>query len=45
MAREVGDAVASWRKEAARRGLRNSEIERMASAFEHDDLKAAVAGK
>jgi serine/threonine-protein kinase HipA len=45
MAREVGDAVASWRKEAARLGLGNSEIDRMASAFEHDDLKAAVAGK
>lgn len=45
IAREVGEAVASWRKEAAKAGLSNSEIERMSSAFEHDDLKAAVAGK
>jgi serine/threonine-protein kinase HipA len=45
IAREVGKAVSSWRKEAARLGVGNSEIERMASAFEHDDLKAAVAGK
>lgn len=42
IAREAGNAVASWRKEAARLGVRNAEIERMASAFEHDDLKAAV---
>jgi serine/threonine-protein kinase HipA len=45
IAREVGKAVSSWRKEAARLGVGNSEIDRMASAFEHDDLKAAVAGK
>jgi serine/threonine-protein kinase HipA len=44
IAREVGAAVGSWRKEAERVGLSNSEIERMASAFEHDDLKLAVAG-
>ena len=42
---EVGQAVASWRKEAASLGLTRREIERMASAFEHEDLKAAVAGK
>jgi len=45
IAREVGKAVSSWRKEAARLGVGNSEIDRMASAFEHDDLKAAVAVK
>ena len=45
IAREAGKAVASWRKEAARLGLGAGEIERMASAFEHDDLKAAVSGK
>jgi serine/threonine-protein kinase HipA len=41
---EVGKAVASWRKEAAKRGLTEREIDRMASAFEHEDLKAAVGG-
>lgn len=45
IAREVGKAVSSWRKEAASLGLGKAEIDRMASAFEHDDLKAAVAGK
>jgi serine/threonine-protein kinase HipA len=33
IAREVGKAVSSWRKEAARLGVSNSEIDRMASAF------------
>lgn len=41
---QVGTVVKGWRKEAARFGLDNSEMDRMASAFEHDDLKAAVAG-
>lgn len=41
-AAEVGEAVATWRGEAARLGLSSSEIDRMASAFEHDDLKAAI---
>jgi len=45
IAREVAGAIARWRAEAKKAGLGNSEIERMASAFEHDDLKAAVAGK
>jgi serine/threonine-protein kinase HipA len=45
IAREVGKAVVSWRKEAAGFGLSHSEIERMASAFEHDDLKSAVTGR
>ncbi|HEY5048311.1 MAG TPA: HipA domain-containing protein [Rhizomicrobium sp.] len=40
--REVGNAVAGWRKEAASLGLKAQEIDRMSSAFEHDDLKAAV---
>ena len=42
IAREVGNAVTSWRKEAALLGLRNAEIDRMASAFDHGDLMAAV---
>jgi serine/threonine-protein kinase HipA len=45
LAREVGKAVSSWRKEAGKLGLGKSEIDRMASAFEHDDLAAAVSGK
>jgi serine/threonine-protein kinase HipA len=45
IAREVGKAVASWRKEAAKQGLNEREIDRMASAFEHDDLKSARGGK
>ncbi len=45
IAREVGKAVGTWRKEAKKMGLSAAEIERMASAFEHEDLRAAVAGK
>jgi len=44
-AREVGRAVSTWRKEAAKRGLSKRERDRMASAFEHEDLSAAVKGK
>ncbi len=40
---EVGKAVAPWRKVAAKFGLAAPEIDRMASAFEHEDLKAALA--
>lgn len=42
IAKDVGSAVASWREVAARHGLRKFEIERMASAFEHDDLRVAL---
>lgn len=42
IAREVGLAVKCWRKTAAAFGRSQSEIERMESAFEHDDLKQAV---
>lgn len=41
--REVGAAVADWRAVAAAVGTRSSEINRMASAFEHDDLEKARA--
>jgi serine/threonine-protein kinase HipA len=41
IAKQVGKAVSKWRDEAARHGLTKNEIERMASAFEHADLKAA----
>jgi serine/threonine-protein kinase HipA len=43
IAAEVGKAVATWRKVAAKLGLRAAEVDRMASAFEHEDLKAALA--
>jgi len=43
IAKEVGTAVNSWRDEAAGHGLKAAEIDRMASAFEHDDLKQAIA--
>jgi serine/threonine-protein kinase HipA len=43
IAAEAGRAVAKWRKEAVRFGLTAAEIDRMASAFEHGDLKAARA--
>ena len=43
IAAEVGQAVATWREESARLGLTQVEINRMASAFEHEDLKAALS--
>ena len=42
IAAEVGQAVAAWRDVAAGQGLSRSEIDRLASAFEHEDLQAAV---
>jgi serine/threonine-protein kinase HipA len=42
IAKEVGQAVASWRNEAALIGIRETEIDRMASAFEHADLRQAT---
>jgi serine/threonine-protein kinase HipA len=44
IAAQVGNAVSKWRNEAARHGLTKGEINRMASAFEHQDLKAALDG-
>jgi serine/threonine-protein kinase HipA len=43
IAAEVGHAVATWRGVAAGLGVTASEIDRMASAFDHDDLQAAIA--
>lgn len=42
IAGEVAAAVARWREEALRLGARPNEIERMASAFEHDDAARAI---
>jgi serine/threonine-protein kinase HipA len=43
IAREVGGAVSQWRREAARLAIASTEIDRMASAFEHDDLRQSLA--
>jgi serine/threonine-protein kinase HipA len=43
IAGEVGAAVAGWRQEAQKAGITKTEIDRMGSAFEHDDLKKAQA--
>jgi serine/threonine-protein kinase HipA len=40
---DVGKAIAGWRRVAAKLGLTIKEIDRMASAFEHEDLTAALA--
>jgi serine/threonine-protein kinase HipA len=44
IAKQVGKAVSTWRNEAAHHGVGKNEIDRMASAFEHEDLKEAVNG-
>jgi serine/threonine-protein kinase HipA len=43
IARDVGAAVSTWREIGAQSGIAKAEIERMASAFEHDDLDMALA--
>jgi serine/threonine-protein kinase HipA len=42
IAGRVGQATSAWRREAKKLGLTASEIDRMASAFEHSDLKEAL---
>jgi hypothetical protein len=42
IASEVAHSVATWRNQAARAGLSKTEIDRMASAFEHEDLKKGL---
>ena len=41
--KEVAAVTAAWRDTAKAVGARAAEIDRMASAFEHDDLKRAMA--
>jgi len=41
IARDVGRAVSRWRREAEHIGIASAQADRMASAFEHDDLRAA----
>lgn len=45
IAAQVGKAVSKWRDEGARMGLTEPEIDRMASAFEHQDLEMARRGQ
>jgi len=42
VAAEVALAVAKWREEAKNVGISDSEIARMSSAFDHQDLKKAL---
>lgn len=42
IAREVGKSATKWRDAASIQGLGKAETERMASAFEHEDLKLAL---
>jgi len=44
IAKQVCKAVSKWRNEAAHHGVDKNEIDRMASAFEHEDLKEALSG-
>ena len=41
--KEVAAVTATWRDTAEMVGARSAEINRMASAFEHDELKRALA--
>lgn len=40
--KEVGSATALWREEAVKLKIKKTEIDRMASAFEHEDLQKAL---
>lgn len=40
--KEVGSATALWREDAAKLKIKKTEIDRMASAFEHEDLQKAI---
>jgi len=44
IATQVGKAVSTWRNVARQHGINKTEIDRMATAFEHEDLKK-VLGK
>jgi serine/threonine-protein kinase HipA len=45
IAYEVATAVTSWRSIAAELGLTASQVDRMASAFDHPEIQKALAGK
>jgi serine/threonine-protein kinase HipA len=42
IAAEVGIAVSGWRREAKKAGITGREINRMVSAFDHEDLRNAT---
>jgi hypothetical protein len=42
IAAEVGAAVSRWREGAKKLGIAEGEIDRMKSAFDHEDLKKAM---
>jgi serine/threonine-protein kinase HipA len=44
IAKQVGQAVAPWRQVSKKFGLTPAEINRMASAFEHEDLTSVTVG-
>ncbi|MGB8682845.1 MAG: HipA domain-containing protein [Candidatus Binatus sp.] len=44
IAKEVAQAVKGWRSAAAKAGIKDAEMDRVASAFEHDDLQRALKG-
>lgn len=44
VAGQVGKAAAGWRTLAKKLGIRAAEIDRMASAFEHEELRATQPG-
>ena len=39
--REVAKAVGNWRRQTADLGIAGTEIEKMSSAFDHEDVKEA----
>ena len=41
---QTGRAVSKWRAVAKQMGIKDAEIDRMASAFEHADLEKAATG-
>ncbi|WP_134079681.1 hypothetical protein [Rhodovulum visakhapatnamense] len=41
--KEVATVTATWRETARSVGARSAEINRMASAFKHEDLQRALA--
>jgi serine/threonine-protein kinase HipA len=42
LARAVGNVTARWRQFATKNGLKSREMDRMESAFEHDDLRRSI---
>jgi serine/threonine-protein kinase HipA len=44
IASEVGKAVVNWRQVATEAGINKGQLDRMASAFEHVDLKQSLKG-